>query len=157
MRRSTLCVRPSARTEVRALLDVNVLIALLDAAHQHHRLAWQWFDANIEHGWASCPLTQNGYVRIVAQPAYPNSSSVRQAIHRLHAATATAHHEFWPDQISLLDDAYFDADRILSPRNLTDHYLLALAVSRGGRLVSFDRGIALGAARQGRPEHLVLL
>lgn len=142
---------------MRALLDVNVLIALLDAAHQHHRLAWQWLDANIDHGWASCPLTQNGYVRIVAQPAYPNPSSVRQAIDRLSAAAATAYHEFWPDQISLLDAVHFDADRLLGPRNLTDHYLLALAASRGGRLVSFDRGITPGAARKGRPDHLVLL
>lgn len=142
---------------MRALLDVNVLIALLDSAHLHHRLAWQWLDANIEFGWASCPLTQNGYVRIVAQPTYPNPSTVRQAIHRLSKATAAAHHEFWPDQISLLDDAQFDADRLLGPRNLTDHYLLALAASRGGRLVSFDRGIAMGAARKAQPEHLVLI
>ena len=145
------------QADMRALLDVNVLIALLDAAHQHHRLAWQWLDANIEHGWASCPLTQNGYVRVVAQPGYPNPSPVRQAIERLRAATATVHHEFWPDQLSLLDPAHFDVERILGPRNLTDHYLLALAASRGGRLVSFDRGSALGAVREARPEHLVLI
>ncbi len=142
---------------MRALLDVNVLIALLDGAHQHHRLAWSWLDANIEYGWASCPLTQNGYVRIVAQAGYPNPSTVRQAIGRLGAATRTPHHEFWPDPLSLLDDEFFDADRLLGPRNLTDHYLLALAAAHGGRLVSFDRGIAIGAARKARPEHLVLL
>jgi toxin-antitoxin system PIN domain toxin len=142
---------------MRALLDVNVLIALLDGAHQHHRLAWQWLDGHIEHGWASCPLTQNAYVRIVAQPGYPNPSTVRQAVERLGAATRTTHHEFWPDQLSLLDDAHFDADRLLGPRYLTDHYLLALAAARGGRLVSFDRGIGLGAVRAARPEHLVLI
>lgn len=70
---------------MRALFDVNVLIALLDAAHQLHAQAWTWFDANIEHGWASCPITQNGYVRIVLQPNYPNSTTVYDAISRLGA------------------------------------------------------------------------
>lgn len=142
---------------MRALLDVNVLIALLDAAHQHHRLAWDWLEGNIESGWASCPLTQNGYLRIVSQPGYPNPGTVREAISRLAAATATQHHEFWQDDLSLLDHRYFDVDRLLGPRHLTDHYLLGLAVARKGRLVSFDRGILLGAVRNARPEHLVLL
>ncbi len=142
---------------LRALLDVNVLIALLDAAHQHHRLAWDWLDANIEFGWASCPLTQNGYLRIVSQPGYPNPGTVREAALRLAAAAGTAHHEFWTDDLSLLDDRHFDGDRLLGPRHLTDHYLLGLAVARHGRLVSFDRGILLGAVRNARPEHLVLL
>lgn len=93
---------------MRALFDVNVLIALLDAAHQLHAQAWTWFDANTEHGWASCPITQNGYVRIVSQPNYPNSTTVYDAISRLGAATAATHHAFWPDQISLLDHSVVD-------------------------------------------------
>lgn len=142
---------------MRALLDVNVLIALLDGAHQHHALAWAWLDANIGLGWASCPLTQNGYLRIVSRPDYPNPSTVREAALRLRLAVVTEHHEFWPDDLSLLDDRLFDVDRLLGPRHLTDHYLLGLAVARRGRLVSFDRGILLGAVRNAQPEHLVLL
>lgn len=139
------------------LLDANVLIALLDAAHQHHRLDREWLDANLEFGWASCALTQNGYLRIVSQPGYPNPGTVREAALRLASATATEHHEFWTDDLRLLDDRYFDVDRLLGPRHLTDHYLLGLAVARNGRLVSFDRGILLGAVRNARSEHLVLL
>jgi hypothetical protein len=76
---------------------------------------------------------------------------------RLASATGTTHHEFWPDDLSLLDDRHFDVDRLLGPRHLTDHYLLGLAVARQGRLVSFDRGILPGAVRNARPEDLVLL
>lgn len=142
---------------MRALLDVNVLIALLDSAHQHHRLAWDWLEANIHLGWASCPLTQNGYLRIVSQPGYPNPSTARDAALRLTRATATAHHEFWADDISLLDAERFDADHLFGPRHLTDLYLLGLAVARSGRLVSFDRGIARTVVRGAQPEHLVLI
>lgn len=142
---------------MRALLDVNVLIALLDAAHQHHRLAWDWFDGNISGGWASSPITQNGYVRIVAQPSYPNPATCFEAIGRLRAATATEHHEFWPDAVSLLDEQRVDASRIHGARALTDHYLLALAVHHAGRLVTFDRAIHTGAVLAATADHLVLL
>ena len=61
---------------MQALLDVNVLIALLDENHTHHATVSDWFADHIEHGWASCPLTQHGYVRIVSQPRYPNALRV---------------------------------------------------------------------------------
>lgn len=142
---------------MRTLFDVNVLIALLDGAHQHHALAWNWLDAHIEQGWASCPITQNGYVRIVSQSNYPNATTAYEAIGRLGAATRTEHHAFWPDSLSLLDASLIDRTRVHGPRQLTDVYLLALAVRHGGRLLSFDQRISLDAVRGARTEHLLVI
>ena len=140
---------------MRALLDVNVLIALLDAAHVHHASARAWLEANISQGWASCPLTQNGCIRILSQSAYPGSQPPAAIAARLAEAAATQWHAFWPDDLSLLDSECVDWRRVLGSRQLTDVYLLALAVSRGGRLVTFDRSIPLGAVANAGEEHLV--
>ena len=142
---------------MRALLDVNVLIALLDVDHSMHVRARNWFAAGGGRDWASCPLTQNGCVRIMTHAAYPNGMPVRAVIERLAEATAAPGHEFWPDDISLLDPDIADASRIHGPRQLTDLYLLALAVRRDGRFVTFDRSIALDAIHGAQPRHLFLL
>lgn len=142
---------------MRALLDVNVLIALLDADHLHHASAHAWLAANIETGWASCPLTQNGCIRILSQPAYPGALPAAAVATRLATATATRWHQFWPDAISLLDRERIDHTRILSPRQITDVYLLALAVHNDGRFVTFDRGIPLAAVPDARADHLVTI
>jgi toxin-antitoxin system PIN domain toxin len=146
---------PSAA--VPALFDVNVLIALLDAAHQYHRAAWTWLEANIDAGWATCPITENGYVRIVSQPGYPNPSSTFEAMQRLRAATENEHHAFWPDSLSLLDCSRVDPSRVHGPQQLTDIYLLALAVANKGRLVSFDHRISTASVVGAEAAHLVLL
>jgi hypothetical protein len=140
---------------MRSLLDVNVLIALLDADHSLHGPAMQWFEANARDGWASCPITQNGCLRIMSHPSYPNAPPVRTILDRLAAATATGLHEFWADDVSLLDDRLLDHARILGSRQITDLYLLALAVAHGGRLVTFDTAIARQAVRGATPLHLV--
>lgn len=142
---------------MRALLDVNVLIALLDAAHVHHVRARAWLEQNIAMGWASCPITQNGCVRILSQPTYPNRISPAQAIDRLQRAARTAHHAFWPDDLSILDGERIEGSRIHRPRQLTDVYLLALAVKAEGRFVTFDASVALSAVRGAKAEHLVAL
>lgn len=142
---------------MRALLDVNVLIALLDADHTSHRSAVAWFSEHASGGWASCPITENGCVRIMSHPSYPNAHSVVEIVERLRAATAHAAHQFWPDSQSLLDERLIDASRVHGPRQLTDVYLLALAVKHGGRLVTFDATIATGAVRGAKPQHLVRL
>jgi hypothetical protein len=142
---------------MRALLDVNLLIALLDSDHTSHRSAVEWFSEHGPHGWASCPITQNGCVRIMSHPGYPNAFSVVEIVERLHAATAHGAHEFWPDSQSLLDQQLVDPSRVHGPRQLTDVYLLALAVTNGGRLVSFDATIATGAVRGAKRQHLVML
>lgn len=142
---------------MRALLDVNVLIALLDVDHLHHARAHAWLAANIEAGWASCPLTQNGCIRILSQPTYPGALPAAAVASRLTAATETRWHRFWPDAISLLDHERIDHARILSSRQITDVYLLALAIHHSGRFVTFDRSIPLAAVRDARAEHLVTI
>lgn len=142
---------------MRALLDINVLIAWFDTMHQHHQLAKEWFCRNIRRGWASCPMTQNGFLRIVTQPRYPRPISFQEAVDLLSGATHTKHHEFWPDAISPLDPARFHHERIHGPRTLIDTYLLALAVDRGARLVTFDQALSPGAAIGAEREHLVVL
>lgn len=142
---------------MRALLDVNVLIALLDAGHLHHRLAMDWLTAQIHQGWASCPLTQNGCIRIFSHPAYPNAVSAFQIAERLAQATAQEAHVFWPDSISLLEPQRLVWDRLLSSRQVTDAYLLALAVAHGGRLVTLDQRIPVAAVPNAEAKHLVVL
>lgn len=142
---------------MRSLLDVNVLIALLDADHVSHRAAMTWFAEHGGDGWASCPITQNGCVRIMSHAAYPNPRSVSAIAARLRAATQHTAHAFWPDDISLLDDAVVDTTRVHGPKQLTDVYLLALAVRHGGRLVTFDAAVSLDAVRRATPHQLVRL
>ena len=142
---------------MRGLLDINILISLLDENHTHHRAASDWLAENILQGWASCPLTQNGCVRIMSQPRYPNALSVSEVMIRLLSAVSTRHHEFFADDISLLDDSAVDRERLLSPRQLTDVYLLALAVEHGACLVTLDKSIPLAAVRQANAESLVVI
>ena len=139
-----------------ALLDVNVLIALLDQDHSMHATATRWL-ADDPGGWASCPITQNGCVRVMSHPSYPNPVPVDAVIERLGEAIATGEHEFWPDDVSLLDNRIADPKRIHGPRQVTDLYLLALAVRRGGRFVSFDASIPRTAIRGAEKRHLVSL
>ena len=153
---------------MRALLDVNVLIALLDAGHMHHAAASRWLDGHLSAGqvtadrpdaraagWASCPLTQNGCLRILSNRAYPRPQPVAAVAARLAEATATPHHAFWPDDLSVLEPARFAHDRWLDSRQITDAYLLALAVQRGGVFVTLDRGIDISLVRDATPRHLV--
>ncbi len=141
----------------RALLDVNVLLALLDADHVDHALARHWLATEIQQGWASCAVTQNGFVRIISQPRYPSPVPPAEAIRRLRLATNTPHHEHWNCESSLLDETLVDPSRLHGPRQVTDVYLLALAAAHGGRFVTFDRTIPLSAARRAEPRNLVIL
>lgn len=142
---------------MRALLDVNVLIALLDADHSLHAAATKWFTANAKDGWASCPITQNGCVRVMSHPGYPHPLPVRAVVERLAEATANALHAFWPDDISLLDAGVADPARIHGPRQLSDLYLVALSVAHRGRLVTFDRSIPLEAAHGAQRKHVLVI
>jgi toxin-antitoxin system PIN domain toxin len=142
---------------VRALLDVNVLVALLDRTHLHHRVATDWLAANVSRGWASCPLTQNGCVRILSLPSYRNAQSPSAVADRLGQATGNKSHEFWPDSVSVVEKGRLHWDRVLSSRQITDVYLLALAVARGGRLVTLDRSIAIEAVPGAVARHLLVL
>jgi toxin-antitoxin system PIN domain toxin len=138
----------------RALLDINVLIALLDLDHSQHREARGWLKREANYGWASCPITQNGCVRVMSQSSYPNPLPAASVIARLKAATQTSYHEFWPDDVSLLDESLVRADRVHGPKQLTDIYLLALAIEHDGRLVTFDASIPASAVLTARRHHL---
>ena len=142
---------------MRALLDVNVLIALLDAAHIHHQRASQWLEQSLHHGWASCPLTQNGCLRIMAQPAYPQALPLAAVAQRLGQAAATPAHLFIADDYSLLDADSLHWPQLLGHRQVTAAYLLGLAVRQGCRLVSFDARVILAAVRGAKAEHLWVL
>ena len=142
---------------MRSLLDVNVLIALLDPDHTLHEAAMAWFAKHGRGGWASCPVTQNGCLRVMSNPAYPNALPVESVIRRLGDACRSGVHLFWPDDVSLLEPRTLDAARILTSRQVTDLYLLALAVAHGGRFVSFDRSISIAAVCGARPQHLLNL
>ena len=141
----------------RALLDVNVLLALLDADHVDHSRARRWLETEIDHGWASCAITQNGFVRIVSQPRYPSPIPPAQALDLLDHACATDHHRFWPCDVSVLDHTAVDRERVHGPRQVTDAYLLALAVQHRGRFVTFDGSIVRSAVPQATADHLVVL
>lgn len=132
---------------MRALLDVNVIVALLDPGHVFHDRAHEWWAAQAESGWASCPIVENGVVRIMSNPGY--SRAVRLApgelITRLKTFTAQTNHEFWPDDISFRDATIFRPEHIHSSQKLTDLYLLALAAKHKSKLATFDNGISTSA------------
>ena len=116
-----------------------------------------WFAEHAEKGWASCPLTQNGCIRIMSNAGYPNPLPLQAVMQRLSDACAENVHEFWADELSLLDSELIDVTRIHGPKRLTDIYLLALAVERKAKFVTFDGKIPVAAVRKARPENLVVL
>ncbi|MDQ2780025.1 MAG: PIN domain-containing protein [Pseudomonadota bacterium] len=142
---------------MRALLDVNALIALHDPQHIHHEWILQWFEREDVSEWASCPLTQNGCLRVMCQPSYTNPWTFSELAPVLAASVRSKQHRFWPDDLSLLDQGLLRQDRIHGHRQLTDIYLLMLAVKHGGRLVTMDAGIALAAVVGAQARHLVRL
>ena len=134
----------------RFLLDVNVLIALIDPAHVQHDRAHEWFAARGKAAWATCPLTENGVLRVVGAGRYPNSPGTPAAVAELiRELLALEGHEFWPDDLSLFDSRHFKSERLLDCSQITDSYLLALAVSHGGRLATFDRRLVADAVVDG--------
>lgn len=124
------------------LLDVNMLIALCDSMHIHRPLAKEWFRKNSKDGWATCPLTENGLVRILGQTAYPNGPQTPAGARTiLRQLTALPGHQFWNDDISISNADLFGDLTGVKAKHLTDLYLLGLAASRGGTLVTMDSGI----------------
>ena len=141
-----------------ALLDINVLVALFDPDHVHHDIAHDWFADHHAQGWASCPITQNGLIRVLSNPRYgsPLSSlrAVREAVRRF---VSSKEHEFWPDDISLADNTLFDVSAIAGHRQLTDVYLLGLATKWKGHLVTLDRSSPARAVVGAGPATLTLI
>lgn len=141
-----------------ALLDVNVLVALFDPDHIQHEPAHAWFAAARAGGWATCPLTENGLVRILSNVAYTGAPETpASAAGRLARFCASGHHVFWPDDVSLRDARVFSPAGFATHRQVTDVYLLGLAKRRGGRLATFDRGIPAAAVVGADARHLELI
>ncbi|UJB64286.1 PIN domain-containing protein [Acidovorax sp. YS12] len=132
------------------LLDVNVLIALVDSHHVQHDAAHAWFAGEGHAAWATCPLTENGLLRIVGHPRYPNSPGSPALVAGLLAGLRNLPgHCFWADDISLTNPALVDATRLLDAAQVTDTYLLALAQAHGGQLATFDRRLVTTAVQGG--------
>jgi len=139
------------------LLDVNVLIALIDPAHVGHDAAHDWFEIEGKGAWATCPMTENGVIRIVGHPKYPNTpgstATVAAIVTKLRALPG---HVFWSDDISLVDSSHVDAAQVLTSAQVTDTYLLALAAAHGGKLATFDRRLSVKAVTGGKAAlHLI--
>jgi toxin-antitoxin system PIN domain toxin len=133
------------------LLDVNVLIALIDPAHVGHDAAHRWFSEEGRHAWSTCPLTENGVIRIVGHPKYPNTPGSPAVVAQIVAQMRTLPgHAFWPDDISLLEADHITHTKLLTSAQVTDSYLLALAVAHGGRLATFDRRLSVQAVTGGK-------
>ena len=141
----------------RFLLDINVLIALIDPAHVKNDRAHEWFAATGRQTWATCPLTENGVLRIVGHARYPNSPGTPAAVAKLLTALcALPGHEFWSDDITLLDAKRVDGSRLLDSAQVTDSYLLALASAHGGQLATFDQRLVMDAVVNGvKALHLI--
>ena len=124
------------------LLDVNMLIALAWPSHVHHGDAQEWFLNNASAGWATCPLTQCAFVRISAnQKIIPEAATPKEALALLDKIVRQKTHTFWQDDISIMDE-HVPSALLVGHRQITDAYLLGLAIRHGGRLVTLDRGLS---------------
>lgn len=141
------------------LLDVNLLIALAWPSHVHHSLAQDWFARKGGRSWASCPISQAGFVRVSSNPKFIDGAvSPLEALELLNVVTRSRRHEFWPDDVSLADRAQFSFAHLVGHRQVTDAYLLALAIVHEGALATLDPGIrTLLANGSGRRKHLEVI
>jgi hypothetical protein len=142
-----------------ALLDVNVLVALFNPDHVHHETAHDWFSsARGGAGWATCTVTEQGLLRILANPSYWSGfERTAGVVKRLRQFCGSGNHHFWEQTVSLRDRTLFDLVHVSGHRQITDVYLLGLAHRMGGVLATFDRTIPLNAVRGATPESLSLV
>ena len=131
-----------------ALLDVSVLVALFDDGHVGHEAAHDWFTDNGALGWATCPITESGIMRVLGNPSYATGfTPILEIAARLDAFCAATDHHFWPDDVSFRNRTRFHLDGVRGYRQLTDVYLLGLAVQHGGRFVTLDQRVSLAAVK----------
>jgi len=134
------------------LFDVNVLIAIGDSTHVFHRAIHRWLADAKEKNWATCPITENGMIRVLSQPAYRGGARTpAEAIALLQKMKEARpwRHVFWAEDFSMGDPGAIIPERVAGAKQVTDIYLAALALRRGGRLVTFDSGVAWQAVRKG--------
>lgn len=132
----------------RHLLDVNAVIALIDPLHVHHERAHRWFASRGDELWHTCPIVQNGVVRVVSHPKYSNSQPAPVVLASLASLAARDDHVFLPDTVSLLDTSVH-TERLLASSQVTDTYLLHLAASSDAMLATFDTRIVTSAVPSG--------
>ena len=143
---------------MRCLLDVNILIALLDGNHVFHTRVHGWLGPH-KGGLATCAITQNGAIRVMSQPRYSSviSLSAAQVKQQLQIGLARQDHAYWPCNETLLDDGLFDWSRIHGHAQLTDIYLLGLAVRHKACLVTLDRNIAINTVHGAKAQNILVL
>lgn len=144
-------------TAIDAIFAGRECACLLESAsHPFHAVAHQWFAENRGYGWATCPITLNGCIRVLAKESLGLRTSIAEVTRRLRNATAATDHSFWGDTISLTSSIFLP-QFIRGAGQITDVYLLALALTNRGRLVTFDQSIPLAAVDGARQEHLDIL
>lgn len=143
---------------MRYLLNINVLIALMDPNHTFHQLTHAWWNQD-GRPWASCPITETGFIRIMTSTAYSKNSQLSVAYVKtlLSVFVLNTNHAFWPDHLSLRDEQEFKHTSILSSKHLTDLYLLAIATKNNATLVTFNQNISLSPVTSAKRENLLIL
>lgn len=151
-------MRQPTREQTRYLLDVNILVALMDEAHVHHVVAHKLI-AKPKLKIATCALTENGVLRVLNLPGYsPYGPAGFEAVRaQLVQLCKDTDHEFWPCDVTLRDNTKVNWNRVMGHNQITDVYMLALAVEHGGALATFDHRIALSTVPGAQPEHLHLM
>jgi toxin-antitoxin system PIN domain toxin len=137
-----------------SLLDVNVLVALMWPTHEFHARAQEWFARRASHGWATCPFTEAAFVRIVSNPAFsPDALTPQEALALLRANLRPPYHRFWSEDISFSEAVDPFQNKFFGYQQVSDVYLLGLALHKKGKLATLDRGI-LGLLPPGSPERV---
>lgn len=142
---------------MRIFPDVNVLIALFDASHQHHQLAKREFTKFLSTGWCTCPLIQNGFIRIISNPSYLNNMTVAESTNLLKSAVDSTNHTYLDQTVSLLDAHRFETTKLLSHKQITDLFLIGMAIHHDVKLLTFDRNIPTHAAVGFKDRHLIVI
>ncbi len=125
------------------LPDVNVLVALVWPNHIHHPAAVNWFAGQRAGGWATCPVTESGFIRVSSnRRVIAEARTVPQSAAAMRALRAVGAHEFWADEVSLATTEVVHLEQVQGFRQVTDVHLLALVRGHAGRLVTFDKGLA---------------
>jgi uncharacterized protein len=139
-----------------SLLDANVLIALAWPTHAAHGRVKKWFENHGQNGWATCPFTQGAFVRILSNPAFsPHALSVAEAMRLLRLNVQHPAHRFWPADIRLDEAVQSFHDRLVGHQQVTDAYLLGLAIHKKGKLTTLDKSVVT-LLRQNGPERASL-
>ena len=134
-----------------------MLVALLDRSTSRMAAPMRGWRRISAPAGPSCPLTENGCLRVLTNPRYAAPVPALEVLAKLATAKTAGHHEFWADDLTITDAQVFDRTKWRGHQQVTDTYLLALAVKHSGRLVTFDTGIALDTVRGAMPHHLLVL